>query len=170
MRQWTNHHWSAPSHYLNQCWDIVKWSFRNKLQWNLQRKSYIPIKKTPLIVRFMGPTWGPSGADRTQVAPCWPHELCHQEHLKISVKWRPFCLGLNVLTDISVMQLQMSWYLQDHAGTRHMTSQHLCFFIPYFWVNTDLNSTCTSCSEFEFIYTVIYTVYNTNNKLISLYI
>ena len=23
--------------------------------------------KTPLIARFMGPTWGPSGADRTQV-------------------------------------------------------------------------------------------------------
>ena len=24
---------------------------------------------TPLITRFMGPTWGPSGADRTQVGP-----------------------------------------------------------------------------------------------------
>ena len=30
-----------------------------------------------LIARFMGPTWGPSGADRTQVGPCWPHELCY---------------------------------------------------------------------------------------------
>ena len=26
-------------------------------------------RKTPLIARFMGPTWGPSGADRTQVGP-----------------------------------------------------------------------------------------------------
>ena len=29
----------------------------------------------PLIARFMGPTWGPSGADRTQVGPMlapWP--------------------------------------------------------------------------------------------------
>ena len=29
----------------------------------------------------MGPTWGPSGTDRTQVGPmlalCWPHELCY---------------------------------------------------------------------------------------------
>ena len=25
----------------------------------------------------MGPTWGPSGADRTLVAPCWPHEPCY---------------------------------------------------------------------------------------------
>ena len=24
-----------------------------------------------LIARFMGPTWGPSGADRTQVGPMW---------------------------------------------------------------------------------------------------
>ena len=29
----------------------------------------------PLIARFMGPTWGPSGADR--LVPCWPHELCY---------------------------------------------------------------------------------------------
>ena len=28
---------------------------------------------TSLIARFMGPTWGTSGADRTQVGPCWPH-------------------------------------------------------------------------------------------------
>ena len=26
---------------------------------------------TTLIARFMGPTWGPSGADRTQVGPMW---------------------------------------------------------------------------------------------------
>ena len=25
----------------------------------------------PLIARFMGPTWGPPGADRTQVGPMW---------------------------------------------------------------------------------------------------
>ena len=29
------------------------------------------------IARFMGPTWGPSGADRAQVGPCWPHQLCY---------------------------------------------------------------------------------------------
>ena len=31
-----------------------------------------------LIARFMGSAWGPSGADRTQVGPCWPHEPCFQ--------------------------------------------------------------------------------------------
>ena len=29
------------------------------------------------ISRFMGPTWGPSGANRNQMGPCWPHEPCH---------------------------------------------------------------------------------------------
>ena len=41
MRQQTNQHWfrqwlgvwSAPSHYLNPCWDIVNWTHRNKLKW-----------------------------------------------------------------------------------------------------------------------------------------
>ena len=36
--------WSVPSHYLNQCWDIVNWTLRNKLQWNLNRNLYISIE------------------------------------------------------------------------------------------------------------------------------
>ena len=51
MRQYTNHHWfrewlvawSAPSHYLNQSWNIVNWTLRNKLQWNFNHNSYIFI-------------------------------------------------------------------------------------------------------------------------------
>ena len=37
MRRWQSHHWPAPSHYLNQWWDIVNWTFRNKLQGNSNR-------------------------------------------------------------------------------------------------------------------------------------
>ena len=58
------------------------------------------LRRRTQIAKFMGPTWGPSGANRTQVgpmvapwtwgqhgahqgptaprwAPWWPHELCH---------------------------------------------------------------------------------------------
>ena len=43
MHQWTNHHWfrqwlvawPMPSHYLNQSWNFVDWTIRNKLQWHL---------------------------------------------------------------------------------------------------------------------------------------
>ena len=31
--------WSAPSHYLNQCYTVVNWTLRNKLQWNLNPNS-----------------------------------------------------------------------------------------------------------------------------------
>ena len=51
MRQWTYQHWfrqwlvawPAPSHYLNQCLDIVNWTLRIKLQWNFNRNSNIFI-------------------------------------------------------------------------------------------------------------------------------
>ena len=35
----------------------------------------IVMLKTPLTARLIWPTWGPSGADRTQVGPCCLHEI-----------------------------------------------------------------------------------------------
>ena len=40
--------WSAPSHYLNQCWDIVNWTLRNKLQWHLNERHIFSFKKIHL--------------------------------------------------------------------------------------------------------------------------
>ena len=39
--------------------------------WNLYDYRWLPCRRPIafLIARFMGPTWGPSGADRTQVGP-----------------------------------------------------------------------------------------------------
>ena len=53
MRQLSNHHWfrqwlvawSAPSHCLNQCWNIVNWTLENKFQWNRNRNSNILIQE-----------------------------------------------------------------------------------------------------------------------------
>ena len=42
---------------------------------------------TPLIARFMGPTWGPSGADRTQVGHMLSQELCYLGHAKSFCKF-----------------------------------------------------------------------------------
>ena len=39
---------STTSHYLNQCWHIAKWTFRNKLQWNVNQNTNISIKKMHL--------------------------------------------------------------------------------------------------------------------------
>ena len=35
----------APSHYLNQCWNIVNWTLGNKLQWNLNQNPNIFIQE-----------------------------------------------------------------------------------------------------------------------------
>ena len=51
-----NHHWfrqcfaawAAPSHSLNQYWNIVNWALRNKLQWNLNRNLSIFIQENAL--------------------------------------------------------------------------------------------------------------------------
>ena len=53
MRQWSNQHWfrywlvawSAPSHYQNQCWNIVNETLRNKLQWIFSHNSNIFIQE-----------------------------------------------------------------------------------------------------------------------------
>ena len=37
--------WTAPSHYRNQCWNIVNWILRNKSQWNFNHNSYIFIQE-----------------------------------------------------------------------------------------------------------------------------
>ena len=40
--------YSAPSHYLNQCWIIVNWTLRNKLQWNVDQNIKLFILKMHL--------------------------------------------------------------------------------------------------------------------------
>ena len=37
--------WISPSHYLNQNWNIVNWTLRNKLPWNFHQNSYLFIKE-----------------------------------------------------------------------------------------------------------------------------
>ena len=67
-------------HYLNQCWNIVNWALRSKLQWNFNRNCIFSFTKMRLKVS--------------------------------SAKWRPFCLGLNVLTIASLASiLCTSWHL-----------------------------------------------------------
>ena len=53
MRRWSNQHgfrywlgaWSAPSHYQNQCWNIVNKTLRGKRQWNFNQNSNIFIQE-----------------------------------------------------------------------------------------------------------------------------
>ena len=44
FRQWLVAY-SAPSHYLNQCWFIVNWTRRNKLQWKFNQNTKLSFTK-----------------------------------------------------------------------------------------------------------------------------
>ena len=39
-----------PSHYLNQCWNIVNWTLGNTFQWNFYRNQYIFIQEMHLKI------------------------------------------------------------------------------------------------------------------------
>ena len=43
-RQWLGA-WTAPNHYLNQCWNIANWTLGNKLLWNFKRIPCIFIEE-----------------------------------------------------------------------------------------------------------------------------
>ena len=42
--------WRVPSHYQDQCWNIVERTLRNKLQWNFDRIQIFSLKKMRLKV------------------------------------------------------------------------------------------------------------------------
>ena len=46
MRRLTN--WTSPSHYLNQCWNIINWTLETKFKWNLNRNLCIFIHDNAL--------------------------------------------------------------------------------------------------------------------------
>ena len=49
FRQWLVTY-SAPSHYLNQCWVIVNWTLMNKLQWNFNQNTKLSFTKMHLKI------------------------------------------------------------------------------------------------------------------------
>ena len=58
--------WSAPSHYLNQCRNIINSNLRNKFQWNLKRNSHIFIQ-----------------ANAFQIVDCEMATICRGLHMLI---------------------------------------------------------------------------------------
>ena len=77
--------WSAPSHYLNQCWNIVNWTLRNKLQWNFNRNSkHFHSRKCENIVCEMASILSrPQCVNFTHV---WINMANHLRHIQTQFK------------------------------------------------------------------------------------
>ena len=72
-------HWSCavPSHYLNQYWIIINWTFGNNLQWNSNQNTKFSFMKMHLII---------SSPKRRPFCP-GGDELTH---LSLTPKWRQY--------------------------------------------------------------------------------
>ena len=72
---------SEPSHYLNQGWNIVNWSLRNRLQWNANWNPYVVIQGNALenvVCKISGiRSWPQYVKYGPQIVPhirCWHHQ------------------------------------------------------------------------------------------------
>ena len=70
MAKWTSRSRSKPPHFQYQSGESLD-------SYLLQIRCFWLKFIRALIARFMGPPWGPSGADRTHMGPMLAHELCY---------------------------------------------------------------------------------------------
>ena len=88
MRQWSNQHWlrlwlvawSAPSHYQNQCWNIVNKTLRNNIQWNFNRKSNIFIEENTfenVVCEMLFFSSRPQCVKGDRMLTCAINRICH---------------------------------------------------------------------------------------------
>ena len=110
--------YSAPSHYLNQCWFIVNWNLRNKLQWNFNENTKIFIHKNASESNFCEMA---AILSRGR----WVKSVCHHIQLRvINAIFGIISLNLWMILNaflFSVRQLQyrppIIFYMPDVSGT-----------------------------------------------------
>ena len=97
-----------PSHYLNQCWDIVNWTRRNK-HWNFIWNSYIFIQENAFCQ---------SDSHFVSASMYWDVNVLKKIHLK--------CLS-------SEVQVEMSdgvWLDSQHVPGSHKSTHRFCHYLP----------------------------------------
>ena len=114
---------ATPSLHLYACRLIISVVLWHSLQGNGTGNA------RTLIARFMGPSWGPSGADRTQAAPCWPHELCYLGILDMSLK-------------ITILVPQAHFPVTDELNFWYLSGYNVMTKIVCIWIlSSDTNTT-----------------------------
>ena len=98
--------WPAPSHHLNKWWNIVNWTPRNKLRWNLNRNSHIVIHENA----FENIIW-----KRSEIFP----------HSCVATLRGSRCLMITKLRNDCVMNRWWSW-TSDYSGTHVIVRWFLC--------------------------------------------
>ena len=99
---------------------------------------------SPLIAKFMGPTWGPSGADRIQVGPCWPQELCY---LGRFCQWLGMVSAIGKTTHmsrflvLSLVDTFLIWIYKSEVGCFFLLWQLPWYTLIGTWTNPQILQT-----------------------------
>ena len=130
---------SAPSHYLNQCCNIVNLTLRNKIQWNLNRNSYFFINENAfenVVWKIAAILYLPQHMNHDRCGAGWdvePSIICHWQsvyavgrvcapHIPELVRWQYSEYQqalLTLLTDIRISwraPLLRSWSSYSPGG------------------------------------------------------
>ena len=87
-----------------------------------------------LIARFMGPIWGPSGADRTQVGPMWDTWTL----LSGSLDYLKFLCNIWVCSTDPFSCISSWGYMCNlycyHQQTESINLSQCCHIFPWWWV------------------------------------
>ena len=101
---------SAPSHYLNQCWNFVYWTLRNKLQWNFNWNSNIFIQENA----FESVVWEMAAILSRPQCVKDGREVCSLNDIK---NWKQLWALLDPFSplylNIFLWGFQYSWYVEN---------------------------------------------------------
>ena len=138
FRQWLVA-WSAPSHYMNQCWGIVNWTLGNKLQWNFNQNiklfihenvsENIVCEMAAILFRWRWVNWA-IGGNKFQRNLYRNSTISFKKtHLKVlSAKWRPFRLVFNVLPPVRRVGKYCNVLLMDMWLGLYLSGLHIGYW------------------------------------------
>ena len=87
-----------PSHYLNQWWNIVNWTLKNKLQWNLNWNSYIFNKEN--AIEMLSTQWLPFCLGLNVLTLCAMQNLSSSSNENIEQNINE-CVCLNMINSLA---------------------------------------------------------------------
>ena len=138
---------TAPNHYLNQCWNIVNWTPRNKLQWNFSWNSNIFNQENALenvVCEMASILCRPPCVNTSRPGQNGRHFsddtfkcIFLNENLRDSIQISPKFVPKGPVNDIPVLVQIMAWHQPgDEPLSEPMMvrlSMHICITQPQ-WV------------------------------------
>ena len=118
-----------------------------------------------LIARFMGPIWGPYGADRTQVGPMLAHELCYLRYsgMHISIPFSPYC---HLLSYLIIQRLLSDFSIKIPIG--YIQTPPATFaIIDVISLVANLSSSCIARRKIPLLWTSNEVINETSHRLMG---